>query len=97
LLLSDSFLAGQLTSPTGRCSLYGAPTDVRLRDSRTFAVTSAEQGQRGSAAGVQQYMVMDVSFMIVSQSTQAEFPRRALVVATVPRGTRRAVMLVVLW
>jgi hypothetical protein len=66
-----------------------------VRGSRTFAVAPAEPGRDGAAAPSSQlYKVLDVSFSIVSQSTQSELPRRAVVAATVPRGTRQAVMLV---
>jgi hypothetical protein len=97
VLLSDSFLMGQLAAPTGRFSLYGAPTDVRVRDSRTVVTPSSStsfSSDDDSGAGAPHYKMLDVSFSIVSQSTQTELPRRALVVATVPRGTKQAVMLV---
>lgn len=37
---------------------------------------------------------MDVSFSTLSQATQTELPRLAKVVATVPNGSKQAVMLV---
>lgn len=76
--LTDSFFVDQLTRPTGRFSFYGTPTDIKVRNSTT----------KGD------YRVIDFSFSSLSQSTQAELPRRARIVATIPAGTQQAVMLV---
>jgi hypothetical protein len=76
--LTDSFFVDELTRPTGRFSFYGTPTDMKVRNSIT-------QGD---------YRVMELSFSILAQSTQAELPRRARLVATIPAGTQQAVMLV---
>jgi hypothetical protein len=40
------------------------------------------------------YRVMELSFSILAQSTQAELPSRARLVATIPAGTQQAVMLI---
>jgi butyrate kinase len=76
--LTDSLFVDELTRPTGRFSFYGTPTDMKVRNSIT-------QGD---------YRVMELSFSILAQSTQAELPRRARLVATIPAGTQQAVMLV---
>jgi hypothetical protein len=41
-----------------------------------------------------QYRFIDISFSTLSQSTQTEIPRNAVVVATIPEGTEQAVMMV---
>jgi hypothetical protein len=76
--LTDSFFVDELTRPTGRFSFYGTPTDMKIRS----------RIDRGD------YRVIDLSFSILAQSTQAELPRRARLVATIPAGTQQAVMLV---
>lgn len=76
--LTDSFFVEELTRPTGRFSFYGTPTDVKVRSS----VTKGD------------YRIMELSFSILAQSTQAELPRRARLVATIPVGTQQAVMLI---
>lgn len=76
--IPDTFFIDELTRPTGRFSFYGAPTDVKVRQSQV-------QGD---------YRFIDLSFSTLSQSTQAEIPRRARIVATIPSGTTQAVMLV---
>ena len=38
--------------------------------------------------------VIEVSFSNLSQSTQSEIPRNAIISATIPKGTDNAVMLV---
>jgi hypothetical protein len=98
-LLSDAFLVEQLASPTGRFALYGAPTDVKVRDSRVVvrgpsSSSSSSSSSDGASGGGATYKVLDVSFSLISQSTQAELPRRAIVAATVPKGTGQAVLLV---
>ena len=77
--LSESFLVDQLVSPTGRFSFYGAPTDVRVRRSDNVG---------------DNLKVWDVTFSIMSQSTQTELPRQARIVATIPAGASQAVLLV---
>lgn len=77
--LSEAFVVDQLVSPTGRFSFYGAPTDVRVR-----ATSNAGDNLK----------VFDVTFSIMSQSTQTELPRQARIVATVPSGAAQAVLLV---
>ena len=76
--IPDSFLLDSLLAPTGRFSLYGQPTDVKVKKS----VTKGD------------YRVMDLSFATLSQSTQTEIPRKAQLVATIPSGSSQAVMLV---
>lgn len=77
--LPSSFFMKRLFDPTGRFSFYGSPTDVKVKSS-----TMVENDRR----------VLEVSFSTLSQSTNAEIPRKALVVATIPKGTDNAVMLV---
>jgi hypothetical protein len=76
--LPESFFADSLFSPTGRFSFYGSPTDVRVRKS----------GVDG------RYRYLEVSFSNLSQSTNSEIPRTALVSATIPQGSDSVVMLV---
>ncbi len=75
--LKSSFFTDSLFSPTGRFAFYGPPTDVKVKKS---------------------YMVgnnrfIELGFSILSQSTGAEIPRTAIVVASIPEGTDEAVML----
>jgi hypothetical protein len=76
--IPDTFFVEQLIGPTGRFSSYGTPTDVKVRSSSTNG----------------NYRTIDMSFSTLSQSTQTELPRRARIVATIPDGTRQAVMLI---
>jgi len=76
--LPNSFFADSLFSSTGRFSFYGSPTDVRVRKSDVDGP----------------YRYLEVSFSNLSQSTNAEIPRTALVSATIPRGSDSVVMLV---
>lgn len=78
--LKDSFFVKELTKPTGRFSLYGQPTDIKVKNSVTMRNDK--------------YRQFDLTFSTLSQSTQAEIPRRARVVVTIPDGTDQAVMLV---
>ena len=77
--LPSSFFVDDLFATTGRFSFYGQPTDIKLKKSSLIN---------------DNYRVLDISFSTLSQSTQAEIPRRARVVATIPDGTNQAVMLV---
>lgn len=77
--LPDSFFVDDLFANTGRFSLYGQPTDIKVKKSNII-------GDR--------YRTLDLSFSTLSQSTQAEIPRRARLIATIPDGTNQAVMLV---
>ncbi|KAL9180905.1 hypothetical protein ACHAXT_009710 [Thalassiosira profunda] len=77
--LPSSFFLERLFDPTGRFSFYGPPTDVKVKKS-----TMIDDATR----------VLDVSFSNLSQSTNAEIPRKAVLVATIPKGTDNAVMLV---
>ena len=76
--LSNLFFQEQLFSDTGRFSFYGAPTDVKFK----------KPSMNGN------YKTMDVDFSILSQSTGAELPRKARVIATIPEGSNQVVMLV---
>jgi hypothetical protein len=76
--LTNSFLTKSIFSPTGRFSLYGQPTDIKVK-----AVSMNDN-----------YRVFDVSFSTLSQSTQTEIPRKAKVVATIPPGASQAVLLI---
>lgn len=84
--LPSSFFTDELFRPTGRFSFYGAPTSVKVRtDSSTAAAaTDVTDG----------YRYIEISFSNLSQSTQTEIPRRAIVAATVPAGSDEVVMLV---
>lgn len=76
--LARTFFTESLFSPTGRFSFYGAPTDVRVRKSEVDGA----------------YRYLEIAFSNLSQSTNAEIPRTALVAATIPEGTDSVVMLV---
>jgi hypothetical protein len=76
--LQSSFFLERLFDPTGRFSFYGPPTDIRIRNSKMEGV----------------YRFIEFSFSNLSQSTNAEIPRRGILVATIPEGTDNAVMLV---
>jgi hypothetical protein len=76
--LPSSFFLDRLFDPTGRFSFYGAPTDVKIKSSKV----------------VGDNRFIELSFSNLSQSTNAEIPRKALLVATIPTGTDNAVMLV---
>lgn len=76
--LSNSFFVNGLFSSTGRFSFYGAPTDIKVRKSDVIG----------------KYRYLEITFSNLSQSTNAEIPRTALVSATIPEGTDYVVMLV---
>lgn len=76
--LPSSFFLDRLFDPTGRFSFYGPPTDVRVKSDKV------EGNNR----------LLELSFSNLSQSTNAEIPRKALLVATIPQGSDNAVMLV---
>jgi len=78
--LPDSFFLERLFDPTGRFSFYGPPTDIKVKKS----YTNAENNQR----------IMELTFSNLSQSTNAEIPRKAVLTASIPKGTENAVMLV---
>lgn len=73
-----SFFLERLFDPTGRFSFYGPPTDIKVKK-------SIIDGNR---------RLIELSFSNLSQSTNAELPRKALLAATIPPGTDSAVMLV---
>jgi len=76
--LPKTFFTDSLFSSTGRFSFYGAPTDVRVKKSDVDGP----------------YRYLEILFSNLSQSTNAEIPRTALVAATIPEGTDYVVMLV---
>lgn len=77
----NKYIIDQLfNSATGRFSSYGAPTDIRLKKS-----TLNED---------ENYKLLEVTFSTLSQSTQTEIPRTALISATIPNGLDQVVMLV---
>lgn len=78
--VKDQFFVKSLFGPRGRFSFYGQPTDIKVKKS-----TLAEDGS---------YKVLDVSFSTLSQATQTEVPRRSKIVATLPKGSTQAVLLV---
>lgn len=75
--LPTAFFTKSLFSPTGRFSFYGPPTDVKVKKSYMSGNNR----------------VIELGFSILSQSTGAEIPRLAIVVASIPEGTDEAVML----
>merc|ERR1712071_27312 len=79
--LPSSFFLERLFDPTGRFSFYGPPTDVKVKKSKML-----DNGER---------RLIELTFSNLSQSTNAEIPRNCVVVATIPKGTEYAVMLVV--
>lgn len=84
--LPPSFFLDRLFDPTGRFSFYGPPTDVRVR--KSYMLRSSSDGNDDDRR------VLEISFSNLSQSTNAEIPRNAVLVATLPRGAENAVMLV---
>ena len=77
--LPPSFFLERLFDPTGRFSFYGPPTDVRVRKSAMLGDDKR---------------MLEITFSNLSQSTNAEIPRNAVLVATIPKGADNAVMLV---
>lgn len=77
------FFLEELFRSTGRFSFYGAPTDVKVK--KDDLVGGGNNGD---------YRYLELSFSNLSQSTNAEIPRRAIVAVTVPKGSEEAVMLV---
>ena len=76
--IPTTFFVEQLFAPTARFSFYGPPTDFKLKKSEI-------DGNK---------RIIEFSFSQLSQSTNAEIPRRAIMVATKPENTDQAVMLV---
>lgn len=72
-------LLNELFKSTGRFSFYGVPTDIKLKK-----FYDSESGT---------VRFLEVGFSTLSQSTQTEIPRRAIIAATVPLGSESAVML----
>jgi len=76
--LPSSFFLDRIFSSTGRFSFYGSPTDIKVKKSYS----------------VESYRFIELSFSTLSQSTQTEIPRNAILVASIPPGTDEAVMMV---
>ncbi len=79
--ISPSFLLETVFSPTGRFSFYGEPTNVKVKKN-----TSSNDDDT--------IRILEITFSTLSQSTQTEIPRNAIVAVTIPKGTQQAVMLV---
>jgi len=79
--LPNDFFLERLFDNTGRYSFYGPPTDIKVKKSYM-----AEDGSN--------YRTVELKFSNLSQSTQTEIPRIAVLTATIPPGTKNAVMLV---
>jgi len=76
--LPTSFFLDQLFAPTGRFSFYGSPTNIKVKKS------TVDGNKR----------IIEFSFSNLSQSTNAEIPRNAMLIATIPSGVDQAVMLI---
>ena len=76
--IDNAFILENLLAPSGRFSFYGQPTDVKIKKSTT----------------VGDYRIIDLSFATLSQATQTEIPRKAQLVATIPKGSSQAIVLV---
>lgn len=76
--IDNSFLLDNLLAPSGRFSFYGQPTDVKIKKSIV----------KGD------YRIVDFTFSTLSQATQTEIPRKAQLVATIPKGSSQAVVLI---
>ena len=77
--LPKTFFTEKLFANNGRFSFYGAPTDVRVKKSEV-------EGP---------YRYLEIAFSNLSQSTNAEIPRTALVAATIPEGADGDVVMLV--
>lgn len=77
--LPTPFFLERLFDPTGRFSFYGSPTDIKVKSSKM-------DGDNRRC--------VELTFSSLSQSTNAEIPRRAILVATIPEGSDNAVMLI---
>lgn len=80
-LPSDFFLE-RLFSPTGRYSFYGPPTDIKVK--KSYMTTQGDVS----------YRTVELNFSNLSQSTQTEIPRKAVISAVIPAGSANAVMIV---
>lgn len=76
--IDNSFILENLLAPSGRFSFYGQPTDVKIKKSTTNG----------------DYRIIDLSFSTLSQATQTEIPRKAQLIATIPKGSSQAVVLI---
>jgi hypothetical protein len=74
----SSFYLDQLFAPTGRFSFYGSPTNLKVKKSQI----------------VDNKRIIEFSFSQLSQSTNAEIPRQAIMVAAKPDNSDQVVMLV---
>jgi len=80
--LPNDFFLKRLFDPTGRYSFYGPPTDIKVKKSYVNPKDGSE------------YRFLELTFSNLSQSTNSEIPRVAIIAATIPSGTDNAVMLV---
>lgn len=76
-----SFFLDRLFDPTGRFSFYGSPTDIKVKASKVLDASNRKR-------------YLELSFSSLSQSTNAEIPRKALLAATLPEGSDNVIMLV---
>ncbi len=76
--IPSSFFMEQLFAPTGRYSFYGAPTNIKVKKSEVI------DGNK---------RLIEFSFANLSQSTNAEIPRKGLMVAMIPSNSDQAVIL----
>lgn len=76
--IPTSFFLDQVMKPTGRFSFYGSPTDVKVKKDSM----------------VNEYRFVELTFSNLSQSTQTEIPRNAIIATTIVPGTENAVMLI---
>merc|ERR1712129_119672 len=76
--VSNSFLLEEVFSSTGRFAAYGAPTDIKIKKSDI----------------IDGYKIIEVTFSTLSQATQTEIPRTALIAAVLPPESDQVEMLV---
>lgn len=90
--LDNDFFIEELAKPSGRFSFYGSPTDIKVK--KSSIITNNNNGKDESSSSSSSYRQIDLSFSTLSQSTMTEIPRRARIMATIPKGTDQVVMLV---
>lgn len=77
--IPTSVFLERLFDPTGRFSFYGPPTDIKVKKSYMSEDSSSR--------------ILEVSFSTLSQSTNSEIPRKAIIKALLP--TQNVVLLTV--
>mmetsp|Transcript_26815 Transcript_26815/g.30037 ORF Transcript_26815/g.30037 Transcript_26815/m.30037 type:complete len:327 (+) Transcript_26815:49-1029(+) len=77
--MKDKDLIKSIFGTRGRFSFYGVPSDIKIKKS----IMSAEG-----------YKILDVNFSTLSQATQSELPRKAQIIATIPKGSSQMVLLI---